>query len=32
MLSAVAERFAGKAAVVAPDRMLTFDQLDRLSM
>ena len=31
MLSASAERFAGKAAVVAPDRTLTFDQLDRLS-
>jgi long-chain acyl-CoA synthetase len=31
MLSATVERFAGKAAVVAPDRTLTFDQLDRLS-
>jgi long-chain acyl-CoA synthetase len=31
MLSASAERFAGKAAVVAPDRTLTFEQLDRLS-
>ena len=31
MLSASAERFAGKVAVVAPDRTLTFDQLDQFS-
>jgi len=31
MLSAAAERFASRAAVVAPDQTLTFDQLDRLS-
>jgi long-chain acyl-CoA synthetase len=31
MLSAAVERFANKAAVVAPDRTLTFGQLDRMS-
>ena len=31
MMSAAAERFASKVAVVAPDRSLTFEQLDRLS-